>query len=167
MHKLKTKLSIALTTCFICATGQGAESYQLEREMRKLQIDHRMDQILQEMKAVSDATMSSISGSTDRNFTPSLPAYRITPRLNANDSSMNISAERLEQYLERLGDPEKKTGIYAYPPEERLYHYGKMCIDVGLVAEGIRAISEHTRIQAEQATRVHQNEPISPATRQD
>jgi len=164
MIKLKTKLPVALITCFISATGLGAESHQLEREMRNLQIDHRMDQIRQELKAVSDAT---ISGSTDRNFTSSPPVYRIAPRLIANDSSMNISAERLEEYLERLGDPEKKTGIYAYPPEERLYHYGKMCLDVGLVAEGIKAISEHTRIQAEQATRDHQNEPISSAMHQE
>ncbi len=150
--KVVKRYAVGLVILLTSFRSVGAEDYHLQREIRQLEINQRMEQIQQQMSAeshsrVSDLNTYSSDAGASRTYSPiSLPYYRA-----AHPLTQNISKEQLKQYLERLGDPDEKTGIYAYPPEERLYHYGRMCIDIGLTAEGIRAITDHTRIQAEAA----------------
>lgn len=120
------------------------QTYQNQTKIRQLEIDQRMGQIQQDMKSQSEVMLNSTAGSP-RAFSPSLPGYGSPARIR----SSAINAEQIAAYIQGLGDPEEKTGIYAYPPEERLYRYGLMCIDVGLFEEGVRAITEHLRISAE------------------
>ena len=127
------------------ADSLSNQTYQNQTKIRQLEIDQRMNQIQQDMKSQSNSILGSTS-STPRTFAPSLPGYSSPPRI---PTSNRISEDQIKAYLEGLGDPEAGTGIYAYPPEERLYRYGLMCIEVGFVNEGVRAITEHLRISSE------------------
>ena len=127
------------------ADSLSNQTYQNQTKIRQLEIDQRMNQIQQDMKSQSNSILGSTS-STPRTFAPSLPGYSSPPRI---PTSNRISEGQIKAYLEGLGDPEAGTGIYAYPPEERLYRYGLMCIEVGFVNEGVRAITEHLGISSE------------------
>lgn len=127
------------------ADSLSNQTYQNQTKIRQLEIDQRMNQIQQDMKSQSNAILGSTS-STPRTFAPSLPGYSSPPRI---PTSNRVSEDQIKAYLEGLGDPEAGTGIYAYPPEERLYRYGLMCIEVGFVNEGVRAITDHLRISSE------------------
>jgi hypothetical protein len=73
-------------------------------------------------------------------------------------SQFKLSHENLARFLELLGNPQDKSGVYEFPEAQRLFQYGLICIEVGLVEQGVNAISEHMRINAEIAA---QNQ-ISP-----
>ncbi len=136
-------LFLGLATQFLGVSCLAADSHALDTKIRQLEIDQRMDQVRRDMKTESEAMLSSQLAASRRSFSPSLVNYH--PPLR---STITISPKQLAQYIEGLGNLQDQSGIYAYPPVERLYHYGRLCLDVGLVNEGIRAISEHTRIQA-------------------
>lgn len=136
-------LFLGIAAQLLGASCLAANSYPLDTKIRQLEIDRRTDQVRRDMKTESDAMLSSQLAASHRFFSPSLANYHAPLR-----STITISPEQLEQYIEGLGNLQDQSGIYAYPPVERLYHYGRLCLDVGLVNEGIRAISEHTRIQA-------------------
>ena len=102
------------------ADSLSNQTYQNQTKIRQLEIDQRMNQIQQDMKSQSNSILGSTS-STPRTFAPSLPGYSSPPRI---PTSNRISEGQIKAYLEGLGDPEAGTGIYAYPPEERLYRYG-------------------------------------------
>lgn len=132
-----------LIACFsitVCCTSLLGADYDTTMRIRQLELKQRMDEIQRDMKQQTDSAMSSVSENSRPAYPPALPDYRQSPL---------ISATQVQVYQDRLGDPDKKTGIYAYPPAERLYQYGRMCLEIGLAAEGIRAISEHLRIEAE------------------
>ena len=122
--------------------------FNLETRLRQTQIDQRMSQVQQDMQIQSDTTAGARSSRTVPVFSPTLPGYG-----SRQTSAPPPSPSQVDAFLKGLGDPLAQTGIYAYPPEERLYRYGLMCIDAGLAAEGIRAITEHLRIKAEQHAR--------------
>ncbi len=128
------------------------QTNQNQIKIRQLQVEQRMNQIQQEMQSPSGLTRSSVtpvSPASGAVFSPTLPGYPapVLPAARTNP----VNAEQVASFLAQLGNPEEGSGIYAYPPEVRLYHYGLMCIDVGFIEEGVRAITEHTRIQAERS----------------
>ncbi|MBL6689549.1 MAG: hypothetical protein ISP91_04070 [Pseudomonadales bacterium] len=123
-----------------------ATDYQTDLRLRQAEIDRRMSDIQQDMTSQSNAIQSSISQGVNRDYNPASISTGTVPRVYKS-----ATPEPGKVILEMLGSPEAGTGIYAHPPEERLYHYGKILIELGYPHEGIRAITEHTRIQAEAA----------------
>ena len=145
-------MKLILSLVLISGHAVAASDYHLETQIRQQQIDQRMGQIQRDMKAQSNAVLSSTTQTSRTTFSPTLPGYSvpINPPLRSGTS---ISKDKVDAFLEGLGSPEDGTGIYAYPPEERLYQYGLMCIEVGFVEEGVRAITDHLRISSENTTR--------------
>jgi hypothetical protein len=133
---------------FWLSTAYAASTNELNSRTQQLQTEHRLDQVRQDLKAQSSSNIPSYSGQ-GYDFAPSLPGFYPTARVSGR-----LSPEQMSQYLEQLGDPIEETGVYSYPREMRLFYYGQMCIKVGLIEEGIRAISEHMRIQAEAAATI-------------
>ncbi len=121
------------------------QNYQNQTKIRQLEIAQRMNQIQHDMRSRSTAILDS-TGGVSRSFSPSLPDYSTPPRIPAYNKP---SEDQIKAYLAGLGDAEAETGIYAYPHEERLYQYGLMCIEVGFVNEGVRAITDYLKIAAE------------------
>lgn len=139
-------VTISVLTFNANADAYQNQTYQNQTKIRQLEVDQRSNQIRQDMRAESNVLLNSSGKTHQPTFGPTLPGYSASPRLLSGDS---INPSKVEAYLKGLGSPEDGTGIYAYPAEERLYQYGLMCIETGFVSEGVRAITEHLRIQAE------------------
>lgn len=138
---------LATFTVRLDADPDQNQTYQNQVRIRQLELDQKTSQIQQDLKAQSNTMLNSSTTSAQRTFSPSLPGYFPQPR---NTTNQPVKKKQVEAYLKGLGDAEKGTGIYAFPPEERLYRYGLMCIEVGFVSEGVRAITDHLRITKEQ-----------------
>lgn len=125
----------------------AADPYDNQTRIRQMEIDQRMDQVQQDMKFQNEAAVNSMHRGSQRTFAPTLPGYTSMP----GGGMRGQNKEQVDRFLEGLGDPDTGTGIYAHPTEDRLYHYGLLCIEVGFVSEGVRALTEHTRLHAQAA----------------
>lgn len=152
-----TRSLFTLILCLVSTITPGAESPDPNRpEWKNLQNQARLDQ----QKWHNNQTRMQLNKHNIKQRQASLmSALSNTPvTIGIPASQFSLSHENLAKFLELLGNPQDKSGVYEFPEAQRLFQYGLVCIEVGLVEQGVNAISEHMRINAELAA---QNQ-ISP-----
>jgi len=143
-----TRSLFALILCLVSTITPGAESLDPNRpEWKNLQNQARLDQ----QKWHNNQTRTQLNKHNIKQRQANLmSALSNTPvTIGIPASQFSLSHENLAKFLELLGNPQEKSGVYEFPEEQWLFQYGLICIEVGLVEQGVYAISEHMRINAE------------------
>jgi hypothetical protein len=143
-----TRTLFALILCLVSITTPGSETLDLNRpDWKNLQNQARLDK----QKWQNNQTRTKLNKlNMEQRQANLMSALLDTPMtIGIPASQFRLSHENLARFLELLGNPQKKSGVYEFPEDQRLLQYGLICIEVGLVEQGVNAISEHMRINAE------------------
>ena len=151
-----TRTLFASILCLVSITTLGSENLDLNRpDWKNLQNQARLDK----QKWHNNQTRTELNKlnmqQRQANLMSALSNIPVTVGIPA--SQFKLSHENLAKFLELLGNPQEKSGVYEFPEEQRLFQYGLICIEVGLVEQGVNAISEHMRISAEIAAQKQTN----------
>lgn len=143
-----TRTLLALILCLVSITTPGSETLDLNRpDWKNLQNQARLDKQKWDNNQTRTRLNNSDMEQRQANLMSALSNVALSIGIPA--SQFRLSHENLARFLELLGNPQDKSGVYEFPEDQRLFQYGLICIEVGLVEQGVNAISEHMRINAE------------------
>ncbi len=148
-----TRILFVTIFCLVSTMTHGGESLDLNRpDWKNLQNQARLDQQKWE-NVQTQLKLSQVQSKQNlANLFSGLSSAHLASAYLANHSLLSrfrLSSENLSKYLELLGNPQDRTGVFKFTEDQRLYQYGLICIEVGLVEQGVHAISEYMRLQAE------------------
>jgi hypothetical protein len=148
-----TRTLVASILCLVSITTPGSETLDLNRpDFKNLQNQARLDK--QKWDNNQTRTKLNTLNLQQRQAKLMSALSNVPVTIGVPASQFRLSHENLAKFLELLGNPQENSGIYEFPEDQRLFQYGMICIEVGLVEQGVNAISEHMRINAEIAARV-------------
>lgn len=151
-----TRILFVTIFCLVSTMTHGSESLDLNRpDWKNLQNQARLDQQKWE-NMQTQLKLNQVQ--SEQNLAKLFSGLSSAQLANHSPvSRFRLSSENLSKYLELLGNPQDRTGVFKFTEDQRLYQYGLICIEVGLVEQGVYAISEHMRLQAEIAAAQRKN----------
>ena len=143
-----TRTLFASILCLVSISTPGSETLDLNRpEWKNLQNQARLDKQKWQNNQTRNKLDSLNMEQRQANLMSALSNVPLA--IGIPGSQFRLSHENLAKFLELLGNPQENSGVYEFPEDQRLFQYGLICIEVGLVEQGVSAISEHMRINAE------------------